>query len=85
MVRRRDFLAKALASAPLLGAMGRRLDGAPSPTAAILARIRPPRFPDRAFDVMAYGATADGKTDCRAAFTQAIAECHKSGGKVEVP
>ncbi|HEY1493144.1 MAG TPA: glycoside hydrolase family 28 protein, partial [Candidatus Solibacter sp.] len=46
---------------------------------------RPPRFPDRAFDVMAYGATADGKTDCRAAFTQAIAECHKSGGKVEVP
>ncbi len=47
---------------------------------AILARIRPPAFPDRDFDVRRYGAAGDGKTDCHAAIAKAIAECHASGG-----
>jgi polygalacturonase len=53
---------------------------------AVIARIRPPRFPGRDFDISRYGALGDGKTDCRAAFAQAIAECNKAGGgRVVVP
>jgi polygalacturonase len=53
---------------------------------AVIARIRPPRFPGRDFDVCGYGASGDGKTDCRAAFAKAIAECNKAGGgRVVVP
>jgi polygalacturonase len=52
----------------------------------ILQRIVPPTFPARDFDVTAFGAVGDGKTDCRAAFAAAIALCSKSGGgRVVVP
>lgn len=46
----------------------------------ILRRIQAPRFPDRDFNVQRYGATGDGKTNCREAFAKAIAECHAAGG-----
>ena len=52
----------------------------------ILARIVPPTFPDREFDVTKYGAKGDSITDCTSAFAQAIEACSKSGGgKVIVP
>jgi polygalacturonase len=52
----------------------------------ILSRIRPPRFADRDFNVQRFGATGDGKADCRASFLKAIAECHAAGGgRVTVP
>ncbi|SDJ97282.1 glycoside hydrolase family 28 protein [Nonomuraea jiangxiensis] len=52
----------------------------------ILRKIRPPRFPDRRWDVTAFGAVGDGTTDCTAAFKAAIAECHRrGGGRVVVP
>jgi len=52
----------------------------------ILARIRPPRFPDRAFDVTRFGALGDGARDCTAALRQAITACHAAGGgRVLVP
>ncbi len=53
---------------------------------AILARIVPPRFPERDCDVTQHGAKGDGRTDARAAFKKAIDTCAKAGGgRVVVP
>ena len=50
---------------------------------SLLARIKPPRFPNRTFHLK---AKADGRTDCTAAFRAVIDQCSKSGGgKVIVP
>ena len=46
----------------------------------ILARIVPPKFPAREFDITKFGAVGDGKTDCTAAIAKAIAACVKKGG-----
>lgn len=52
----------------------------------ILARIRPPRFPDRTFLLTDYGAVGDGETDATAAFAAAISACNTAGGgRVVVP
>jgi len=52
----------------------------------ILARIVPPTFPARDFDITLHGAVADGMTDCTAAFAAAIAACQEAGGgRVVVP
>lgn len=52
----------------------------------ILARIKPPVFPSRSFDIKTYGAVGDNKTDNTAAFKAAIAACGKAGGgRVVVP
>jgi polygalacturonase len=52
----------------------------------ILARIKPPKFPNRDFSIVKYGAVADGKTDCTEAIGKAIDACSKAGGgRVLVP
>ncbi|MER2526967.1 MAG: glycoside hydrolase family 28 protein [Candidatus Competibacter denitrificans] len=52
----------------------------------ILKRVRPPRFPQRKFDITDFGAIGDGVTDCTAAIAAAIDACHKArGGRVYVP
>jgi polygalacturonase len=52
----------------------------------ILARIAAPQFPDREFNILKFGALGDHKTDCTAAFRNAIAACHAAGGgRVVVP
>ncbi len=48
--------------------------------ARILARIKPPQFPERAFDVTKFGAVGDGKTDSTAAIAKAIDACSAAGG-----
>ena len=52
----------------------------------ILKRIVPPTFPNRDYDITAFGAVGDGVTDCSAAIAGAIAKCSKEGGgRVLVP
>ncbi len=52
----------------------------------ILARIQPPAIPGREFSIAAFGAAADGKTDCTRAIARAIEAAAKAGGgRVVVP
>ncbi|MEU5974516.1 glycoside hydrolase family 28 protein [Streptomyces sp. NPDC047315] len=66
-------------------------DGPAAPSAAgegsgwgqlprILARIRPPAFRRRTFDITRYGAVGDGTTKNTAAIRAAVDACHRSGG-----
>lgn len=80
-MRRRDFIAGAIAGPPTLRLLQASPAGsAEDPVSQILGRIRPPGFPDRTFDILRYGANGDGRTDCRPAIAKAIAECHAAGG-----
>lgn len=52
----------------------------------ILARIKPPTFPDRDFPVTEHGADPQAVEDSSAAFAKAIAACNAAGGgRVVVP
>ena len=52
----------------------------------ILARIVPPQFPARDFDITKFGAVGDGQTDCTPALAKAIEACAEAGGgRVVVP
>ncbi|MGH3227866.1 MAG: glycosyl hydrolase family 28-related protein, partial [Streptosporangiaceae bacterium] len=46
----------------------------------IVASVRRPWFPPRNFPVTDFGAVGDGTTKNTAAFTAAIAACHRAGG-----
>lgn len=52
----------------------------------ILARIKPPVFQDREFDITKYGARSGGKEICTQAIRSAVAACAAAGGgRVVVP
>ncbi|MCX7866732.1 glycoside hydrolase family 28 protein [Limisphaera sp. VF-2] len=54
--------------------------------ARIVARVQPPRFPDRSFSILDFGAVPDGRTDATEAIRRAIAACVAAGGgRVVVP
>jgi polygalacturonase len=79
-----------LGSAALAAACGPRADAAPfnapEPMDTILARIRPPRFPERDFPIARYGAREGGREVATPAITAAIAACSAAGGgRVTVP
>ena len=53
---------------------------------AILARIVPPKFKNKSYDIRKFGAKIDPSFDCRVPINKAIAECSKNGGgRVVVP
>ena len=92
---RRDFLRAAAASGALLlplPAGGCATRGALAASAGwelvpdILARIRPPAFPQRDFLVTEHGAVGDGEMMTTTAFRRAIEACRAAGGgRVVVP
>src|SRR4051812_17373528 len=52
----------------------------------ILALIKPPVFPKRDFNVLNFGAVANGNADSTDAFRKAIEACNRGGGgRVVVP
>lgn len=81
---RRELLQYTAALVPTLG-----LAAAAETTGemeAVLARIKPPVFPKRDFDITKYGATGDGQTKCTDAIKKAIQACHAAGGgRIVVP
>lgn len=85
---RREFLGAAVSGC---GALAFTLASARGATGwacvpDILARIRPSVFPQRDFDITAYGAAGDGSKDCSDAIRSAIRACNKAGGgRVIVP
>ncbi|MGI5229944.1 glycoside hydrolase family 28 protein [Actinoallomurus sp. CA-142502] len=64
---------------PLLGTLPSAAAQADD-AAAIVARVRPPRFPDAWFRIGSYGAVGDGTTDCTRAIDAAVRACHAAGG-----
>ena len=85
---RRNFVSSAAAIATVAG---RRLSAYQAPDRlkamqAVLARIKPPQFPDRAFDIVKYGAVAGAQKDSTDAIAKAVDACSKAGGgRVVVP
>src|SRR5262245_51613327 len=82
-LRRRTLLQAGGALALIGGGTAPAAAGPPSADAQIqriLNRIRPPRFPDRWYDVTDFGAVGDDATDCTAAIRSAIETCHREGG-----
>src|SRR5215471_1220440 len=79
---RRAFLQISLA--PLL--IPAQLRDPWSGVSSILDRIQPPKFPDRDFNVVQFGAVANVGTDSTEAISKAIAACHDAGGgRVVIP
>src|SRR5487761_2013617 len=75
-MRRREFLALA-AAAPMFGYDERT---------EILNRIQAPKFPDRDFDIVKFGAVEGGTKDSTEALAKAVAACSAAGGgRVVVP
>jgi polygalacturonase len=92
MTTRRDFLRTLSAGAvaiggPLPGWLDAQTADDPwSEVPRILARIKPPVFPDRDFDITRYGAVGDNARDNTTAFRDAISACARAGGgRVVVP
>ncbi|HVX39285.1 MAG TPA: glycoside hydrolase family 28 protein [Gemmatimonadaceae bacterium] len=99
MMQRRDFvktLGAGVVLASSLGELACRIGaGGASPTPerggwdlvpGILARIVPPKFPDREFYITKYGAVEGGTVDGTNAIRRAIAACAQAGGgRVVVP
>src|SRR5678815_532120 len=87
MTTRREFIKDLTFTAATIAVAPRLITASTDPWQTVfpslLARIKPPRFPNRTFHLK---AKADGRTDCTAAFRDAINRCSKSGGgKVIVP
>ena len=96
MQNRREFLQLLLAGAGaslVLPEISFGQSAAPNPSDAwkteypkILARIKPPKFKNKDYQVTKFGAVGDGKTLNTEAFKKAITACSKAGGgRIVVP
>ncbi len=90
MLNRREFLINFSIGAAGVMLVPRLAFGQSDPWAneykSILARIVPPKFKNKNYDIRKFGAKVGGTVDCRAAINKAIAECSKKGGgRVVVP
>ena len=90
-MNRREFNLAAAASALALTLARRAAASIPSDeawgrAADIARKVSAPVFPGRVFDIITFGARADGTTLNTTAIARAIAECARSGGgRVHVP
>jgi polygalacturonase len=78
---RRDLLTRIAATCPacrLAFASDRAHTGAEIDS--VLARIKPPAFPNRDFSITTYGAVGDGSVKCTEAIRKAIEACSAAGG-----
>jgi polygalacturonase len=85
---RRGFVsaAAAIATGPVRRSKAVQLPDGTKQMQAILARVRPPQFPDRVFDIVKYGAVAGMQANSSNAIANAIDACSKAGGgRVLVP
>src|SRR5580700_4973871 len=82
-MKRRTFLSRTFATTAA-GFVACAAD--PDPEAALRARIRPPEFPARDFEITKYGARGDGSMLCTDSIRKAIAACSEAGGgRVIIP
>jgi polygalacturonase len=71
---------------PDILAVGKDEDSGWEKVPKLLAKIKPPKFPDHDYLISNYGAKGDGKTLCTGAINDAIEACSKAGGgRVVVP
>lgn len=87
MIARRGLLAGSAATLllPRLAAANATVDSW-APARRILARIRPPRFPARSFDIRRFGADPASQARTTQAIRSAIAACAGAGGgRVVIP
>lgn len=87
MISRRDVLLSgaALAATPALAAQAAEADDW-AMAREIVARIKPPTFPDRDFPITDFGADGEAVADSSDAFRKAIAAANAAGGgRVVVP
>ncbi len=80
MIDRREMLLAAAAAAAAGPALAQVTDRSWRMAEEIVARIRPPVFPDRDFALEDFGGDPRGVADSSEAFRQAIAACHAAGG-----
>ena len=89
-VDRRSFFRAAAAASAIAWVRAMRSDAVSAASwdqlPGLLARIKPPVFPQRDFEITRYDARGDGAKDCTDAIGRAIAACSQAGGgRVAVP
>jgi polygalacturonase len=85
---RRDLLARIAATCPAckLASASDHRSNIDAEIESVLARIKPPTFPDRDFVITEYGAVGDGSVKCTEAISKAMEACSAAGGgRVVVP
>ena len=85
-LKRRLFLQSIAAAASVRWQLRAQQQSSWDEAAKIVARIQPPSFPKRDFNLKRYGAVGDSRTDATQAIARSIADCAaKGGGRIVIP